>query len=703
MRLSFLRRKAWKKQLAMAVTVGLLAGAYAPGAMAESGDYDNQGHTPATKVVNENINIAVHSSDYSAQGINVGYGSPSAFASGSERFVSTFNGNITMKDAGYSGGWGITAENIHGGYNVYRGARWQPAGIRAGLCADVIVNGDLDIAVYGSGLVTDPYYTLTDGTLEVKNATINVNGNVKIVTPELSNEAFYAIANYGGTINVNVAGDKDVVLLGNVLTMKNDTGTRAPYFVDGITNITLNNAASSWTGVVDNTGRAQTGEVNLTLANGAQWEHRSLSMTNGMQVATMPYPSNENYGTYDGVTYLNRFTGGSNAAETGYIYTSSSAPINIANYSGYTTVYYAHNNAGTASSDYTAGDVIIGNAAANSGIALVTASNGVNTSDINQVNKVLNVLAGKLTYAGYSAAPDNLAGTVKIAGGLTSGATVLKEGNIIFNDSGKGTYIDRKTSFTTVLTGDKAVDEEYDGAGIIQANGTYRFEDDSKITVSGNQAIRSDAPVTIDASGTTLTLKVEGQGNVFGTAQTTSNIIDITADKLVVDVFADGSAATVSDSAKAIAILNYGDTKAVTNVKAASTITAKGDKAMGVYAGANAEINLNGDTSIHIDSTYHKDQYDAAGIYADNAYAQKGGTINVNGALTITGDGAGVIANGAGSTVNINGSANIDSPNDNRAAILAQNGTVNVNTKNPGQGNIVKINGNVVADAGMAN
>ncbi len=702
MRMSFGKKRSWKKHLAVAITAGLLGAAYAPGAWAESGGYDNQGRNPDSMTVNDNINIVVHSDDYSAQGINVGYGSPGPAVDGSVRFVSIFNGNITMKDAGYAGGWGITADNIHGGYGYYRGARWQPAGIRAGLCADVTVNGDLDMAVYGSGLVTDPYYTLTDGTAEVNNSTINVKGNVKIVTPELANEAFYAIANYGGTINVNDAGNKDVVLIGNVITMKND-GNKAPYFVNGITNIRLNNAKSSWTGVVDNTGKAQTGEVNLTLANGAKWEHRSPSMTNGLNVETMPNPSNENYGTYDGVTYLNRLKGGSNAAQTGYIYTSSSAPINIANYSGYTTVYYAHNNAGTASSDYTAGNVIIGSAAANSGIALVTASNGVNTSDVNQVNKVLNALAGKLTYTGYSAAPDNLAGTVKIAGGLTSDAVVLKEGNIVFNDSGKGTYMARKTSFTTVLTGDKAVDKEYADSGIVKADGTYKFEDDSSIRVSGNQAIRSDAPVTIDASGTTLTLKVEGQGDVFGTAQITSNIIDITADKLVVGVLADGSAANVSDSAKAIAILNRGDTKAVTNVNAVSTITSKGDKAMGVYAGANAEINLNGDTSIHIDSTYHKDQYDAAGIYADNAYAQKGGTINVNGALAITGDGAGVIANGAGSTVNINGSASIDSPNDNRAAILAQNGTVNVNTKNPGKGNIVKINGNVVADAGMAN
>ena len=37
MKLSFFRRRSWKKHLAIAVTAGLLAGAYAPGAWAESG------------------------------------------------------------------------------------------------------------------------------------------------------------------------------------------------------------------------------------------------------------------------------------------------------------------------------------------------------------------------------------------------------------------------------------------------------------------------------------------------------------------------------------------------------------------------------------------------------------------------------------------------------------------------------------------
>lgn len=709
MKLSFFRRRSWKKHLAVAVTAGLLAGAYAPGAWAESGGYDNQGYEPNSKEVNQNINIAVHSSDYSAQGINVGYGSPGSAVSGSNRFVSTFNGNIIMKDAGYAGGWGITADNIHGGYRYYRGARWQPAGIRAGLCADVIVNGDLDMAVYGSGLVTDPYYTLTDGTPEVNNATINVKGNVKIVTPELANEAFYAIANYGGTINVNADGDKDVVLIGNVITMKND-GNRAPYFVNGITNIKLNNAKSSWTGVVDNTGKAQTGEVNLTLANGAKWEHRSPSMTNGLNVETMPYPSNENYGTYDGVTYLNQLNGGSNAAQTGYIYTSSSAPINIANYSGYTTVYYAHNNAGTVSSDYTAGGVIIGSAAANSGIALVTASNGVNTSDINQINKVLNALAGKLTYTGYSAAPDNLAGTVKIAGGLTSGATVLKEGRIIFNDSGKGTYTERKTSFTTTLTGNKDVDEEYAGAGIIQADGSYKFEEDSKISVedtsgSGAKGIVATVPLHVDATGSTLNINVRanhpGMGEANGIYQSGNNSIIIDADKIVIDTYSN------ADKANGVGTDNYFNaTKKAMTLNSDVEININSSSGAGIKTRGNAETIINSDLTIKTNGNPY-DYYANQGIYASSDYgysygkgASYGGVVTVNGATNISAKGAGVLANGAGSTINLKGDVNITAVEDNKPALIAESATINVNQAG---GKNVNIIGNVVASIGAVN
>ncbi|MDY5045691.1 MAG: hypothetical protein SPF10_07545, partial [Phascolarctobacterium sp.] len=502
MKLSFFRRRSWKKHLAVAVTAGILAGAYAPGVMAASGGYDNNGETPGTKVVDDNINIVVHSNGWSAQGINVGYVNPSLSNDGSKRFVSTFNGNVTMRDDTYAGGWGITATDIHAALAGYKGARWEPAGIRASQSGDIIINGDLDMAVYGSGLVTDPYYN-SGGV----GASITLNGNVNIETPTLATEAFYAVANYGGNITINESGTKDVILKGNIITFKNDNGNREPFFTDGVTNITLNNDKSSWTGVVDNSGSNQVGETNLTLANGANWYHESLSMTNGMQSANMPSPSLYNYGFYNGVTYLNKLAGGTNAKEAGYIYAKDKAGINIADYSGYTTVFYEHLNSGVNASDYTAGDITIQKAAAGSGITLVTANN--NVAD-NQINLVLNALAGKLTYADYSNNPDNLDATVKIAGGLTADAVTVKAGSIVFADSGKGGYESKETTFNTTLTGDAEADAEYKIAGVLQEDGTYKFTQDSKIAVTGEnvRTISLGKGTTIDASGKVLTLDI---------------------------------------------------------------------------------------------------------------------------------------------------------------------------------------------------
>ena len=68
---------------------------------------------------------------------------------------------------------------------------------------------------------------------DFKTSTITTNGDVNIETPEDDTEAFYSIANYGGTINVNAdataARDKTVVIKGNVLAMRDD-GHGEPYF-----------------------------------------------------------------------------------------------------------------------------------------------------------------------------------------------------------------------------------------------------------------------------------------------------------------------------------------------------------------------------------------------------------------------------------------------------------------------------------------
>ena len=408
MKLSFFRRRSWKKHLAVAVTAGLLAGAYAPGVMAA--DYSNKqikgsltsdqktfgaeavtkaedgtliydlgeamnfvntsnaatvtNTIPSNLLVKNDVNIIVKGGDFGVNGISAGYSNPSFNKDGTKRAALTFDGNVTMRNKDVEGGWAITGSTIHGGYANYKGARWQPNAVRAGLLGDITFNGALDIAVKGSGIVTDPYY-VAKNVDQYGTATINVNGNVNIDTPHEYTEAYYSVANYGGTINVNTdganVGDSKVVLNGNIITMRDTEGEATnPYFYrSGRTNIALTNKDSVWNGVIDNTSAAQTGEVNLWLQNAATWNHQAMSLTGGITLGIVPYPSNEHYGQYDSISHVNNLVGGKSAESSGYLYQKDSAAIDIANYSGYTTVYYEHINSGVNASDYAAGDITI--------------------------------------------------------------------------------------------------------------------------------------------------------------------------------------------------------------------------------------------------------------------------------------------------------------------------------------------------------
>ena len=59
-----------------------------------------------------------------------------------------------------------------------------------------------------------------------------------------------------------------------------------------------------------------------------------------------------------------------------------------------------------------------------------------------------------------------------------------------------------------------------------------------------------------------------------------------------------------------------------------------------------------------------------------------------------------MLANGGGSTVNLNGAVNIVAENNSMGTLIAQSGIINVNDAG---GNIVKLQGNIVAADGSVN
>lgn len=490
--------------------------------------------------INSNLNIDVFA-DYAAAGISVDRGS----GSGAETHL-IINGDVTMRKNDAESPWAIVTNNIHGNYETqgapdYRGARWAPSGISLGMSdgSSIDINGNVDLAVRGTAVKTDPWGKGSAAN-SFASAVINLNGgNVRIETPEDKNESFFALANYGGTINVNVkdgtvADASHVVdMKGNIITMREKDGSgMSTFYTDGQTNIALANDKSQWTGVIDNSGKSQAGEVNLYLSSGGTWNHQSMSKTNGLDAANMPDSSNQHYGKYNGISYVNHLSGGADAKSAGYILQNDTAKIDINKLSGYATIIYDHTGAGTSVSDYTAGDVTIHNADADSFVTLSTSSAGVKMDDSGQVQQVLSALAQKLTYSAYASGEKNLKGQVQIASGLTTSSAVLQVGELGFDTNGKGTAGNAApsgqttTEFTTSITGDAATDTEYAAGGVLK-DGIYTFTaDKTTIEAAKPASIASGSPMlgNITASIATAadhaaTLQMNGHSlDIKGTA-----------------------------------------------------------------------------------------------------------------------------------------------------------------------------------------
>ena len=341
---------------------------------------------------------------------------------------------------------------------------------------------------------------------------------------------------------------------------------------------------------------------------------------------------------------------------------------------------------------------------------MVTDSSKIDTKDSAKLNSVLNALAGKLTYADYANNPENLLGTVKIAGGLTNDSVTIKSGKIQFADNGKGSYSkSAATKFTTTLTGDADADEEYAKAEVIQGDGSYKFAEDTSINVSGEGAKGTNfvKGTTIDASGKTLTVNVTDASKTnAGIYQDVDANSTVKADKLVIKLDSNKS------GQGAHAIHQY---KGNLTIDGDVDIDVKGDNStVGVYSHAGS-TTINGDVKVVLDGKHGGfAEYGAAGIYAHAGYGGAvGGTINVNGNVDISGVGNGLFANIGGGTINVNGGKiNIidDNTTTGYSAIYATCGAINMNTVKDEKGNVigagknkVDITGNVVVSVGAVN
>ena len=701
--------------------------------------------------VNSDVNMTVNGGAYMVDGIFMGH----MGAAEAAKTKLTINGNVTMRGTGNDQSsddfWGIKGTGEDGGYPTYMGSRWAPEGIYLGKegGSSITINGNVDMAVKGNGAVTDAYYKVA-GQNSLDNV-LTLNGDVNIITPKSRERGFLALGAFGGTVNVNVktetdaggkvkvtgASDHKVNLVGNLYASKDDgNGDNTYYFRDGAINLGLTTSNSTWSGVVSNTnkntptGKSQQGDINLWLQNGATWNHEAVSRADAVYAAgnngktTLPSPSNGLYGAYDGISHLTTLTGGKDADHAGLIAMKDKADVEVGTYSGFSRIYYNHEN--STPKQMIGGDFKVSKALDGSRITLMTGSNGLDTSstkaaDKNLVSETLNALAGKLYYL---AKDGKLSAKAALAEGLTASEASLDLKNVTFKESnGQGQYLytpasdipeeQTETAFTDTITGVKAKDMKYVNTGVRKEDGTYKFTKDSEITVAaGGPAVKVEEDVIIRADGKTLKMKtVEGSGTVYGINQSTAKKAEITAKNLDVEVTSTSRAEGIHMANSNAAIRPEMTINGNVNLKVSGTANT-----LGAYIQGNSRLTVNGNVTADVDG--HNggfSYYGATGLYSTSNMGPNsmGADITVNGNVDLKGKAHGIFANAGGSKVTVNGggSIEVDKASTNPyAAIRAEDGIVNMNVKLDSNGNAVgsldkkvNIKGNLAVTTGAVN
>ena len=501
-----------------------------------------------------------------------------AYIQGNSRL--TVNGNVTADVDGHNGGF-----SYYGATGLYSTSNMGPNSMGA----DITVNGNVDLKGKAHGIFAN-----------AGGSKVTVNDGGSIEVDKASTNPYAAIRAEDGIVNMNVKLDSNGNAVGSLDKKVNIKGnlavtTGAVNEVDkkgtlSQINLGLTTSDSTLQGVVYNAfpdeGKKAgeltfKGEANLFLANGAAWMNEKYGDTGTSWGGK----------NFEG-SHLTRLAGGVSADKAGQIFQKDTGNITVDNYSGYTDVYYAHEE--TAPKTMIGGDFIIRKAASGSGISLITDNKGLNTSsdkaaDKNLVSETLNALANKLFYKAYADGEKNLTGFVKIAEGLTSSEAVLKTGDITFKkDNGQGQYL-YETAYPNeqvtdpinkTIDGSTASEQVYKEAGVYKSDtDTYKFTK-NPATVNGDSGAAVDAgakDIHVDSGENTLNLN--GGNTGVGVKAEGGKTADIKGNANIT-----GKTGVVADGAGSKVLLSGN-----------SNITAEGD---GIVASGGGIVEAAGITNV---------------------------------------------------------------------------------------------------------
>lgn len=251
-----------------------------------------------------------------------------AYIQGNSRL--TVNGNVTADVDGHNGGF-----SYYGATGLYSTSNMGPNSMGA----DITVNGNVDLKGKAHGIFAN-----------AGGSKVTVNGGGSIEVDKASTNPYAAIRAEDGIVNMNVKLDSNGNAVGSLDKKVNIKGnlavtTGAVNEVDkkgtlSQINLGLTTSDSTLQGVVYNAfpdeGKKAgeltfKGEANLFLANGAAWMNEKYGDTGTSWGGK----------NFEG-SHLTRLAGGVSADKAGQIFQKDTGNITVDNYSGYTDVYYAH-------------------------------------------------------------------------------------------------------------------------------------------------------------------------------------------------------------------------------------------------------------------------------------------------------------------------------------------------------------------------
>lgn len=402
--------------------------------------------------------------------------------------------NIDIKNA--NGGYGIAASAPEGVDNLASNASaiWIYGNVNVNVsenkkAADLLdnsagfyvnlkdskinIDGYADLNVAGNGIVVNA----ADGQASV---TVTKGGRINVLASEDGSDR-YAIYNQGGRVYYGAAtlaglnNYRGPVIQGNRTQIDGDV-----YVGDssaGVLWIGATGADSYLKGVIKEAGEFS--NVGMALNDGAVWYNQAANKGN---VGTDTV-FNKISGT-NGLIYQNAVSGKVT------IDSLESTALNIA---------YEHDKA--TPEKILGGDVTIVKAENKSELNVFTDYDSNMNTDASR-EAVLNALAKKIYYTGYTTGEDNISGTVSIAEGLTTRSAKKYFADMSFDKTtGQGYFAkdttvqeftkpgaQKETEFTKAILGDRSNKKYYEDAGVY-ADGKYNFTADTTMNVENNSQV----------------------------------------------------------------------------------------------------------------------------------------------------------------------------------------------------------------------